>query len=149
MLQDKELRQLNLRLADAAWGELLHMLRYKAESAGRLYVEVEAKGLTQECSCCGGVHRQASSKQTYECPECGAKLPKGVNAAKNAKRRALQALRGGAGSCSPSNRERSVTKRSNTGTSITVWVQRPPCANSKAMPGKTIIKIIPNSASNT
>jgi putative transposase len=44
------LKPLRAKVLDAAWSELLHMLRFKAEKAGGVYVEVEAKNAAQECS---------------------------------------------------------------------------------------------------
>ena len=40
-------------ISDVAWGNFLLTLRSKAESAGVAFVEVDARGTSQECSGCG------------------------------------------------------------------------------------------------
>jgi putative transposase len=70
-------------IADAAWGDLISKLVYKAESAGRQVVKVPPHYTSQDCSCCG--HRQIMplSKRTYDCPKCGLSMDRDVNAATN------------------------------------------------------------------
>jgi putative transposase len=96
MLSDGELDFLNVWIADAAWSTFLHMLRYKAASAGSVYMEVDATAIAQACSCCGQVATGERGGKKHECPFCGLTLPHGVNAARNVKRRAVLALQGGA-----------------------------------------------------
>lgn len=95
MLYDDTLRNLNRRLNDAAWYDLLRMIRYKAESAGAVYVEVDAEDTAQECSRCDNTVPKDLSVREHACPRCGLRLPRAVNAARNVKKRAVRALRGG------------------------------------------------------
>lgn len=95
MLSDNELKNLNGRIGDAAWIKLGRMLRYKAESAGVVYAEVDAELVAQVCSICDKLVPKDLSVRIHHCPHCGYEAPRGVNAAGNAKRRAVQALRGG------------------------------------------------------
>ncbi len=69
---------------DAAWGEFLHWLRVKAESAGRVVVEVNPCGTSQVCSGCGviGEHKSLAVR-VHRCPDCGLVLDRDINAAKN------------------------------------------------------------------
>lgn len=94
MVSEDNLKYLNARVADAAWSALLHMVRFKAEKAGGVYVEVEANA-AQECSGCGEVVHKDLSVRVHSCPYCGLTVPRGVNAARNAKKRAVLVLRGG------------------------------------------------------
>lgn len=70
---------------DAGWGQFLHALRTKAESAGRTIVAVNPRGTSQECSGCGHTpeKRKTLSVRTHECVECGLVLDRDVNAAIN------------------------------------------------------------------
>jgi putative transposase len=41
-------RNLAQKILDASWGKFLRMLSYKAERAGRQFVEVDSRGTSQE-----------------------------------------------------------------------------------------------------
>ena len=88
MLSDGELNHLNLRVADAAWGEFCFMLSYKAQEAGKVYVEVGSADTAQECSRCGEIVHKTLADREHVCYHCGLRLPRGVNAARNVRRRA-------------------------------------------------------------
>jgi putative transposase len=103
------LKPLRAKVLDAAWSELLHMLRFKAEKAGGVYVEVEAKNAAQECSGCGEVVHKDLSVRVHSCAYCGLKISRGVNAARNAKKRAVLALRGGVRVADPAEPRTSVS----------------------------------------
>ena len=96
LLDDNPLKRLNVRVADAAWGAFMRKIRYKAESAGTVYVAVDAQDTARECSSCGAMVDKRPIARTHECPRCGLRVPRGVNAARNVKKRAARALRGGA-----------------------------------------------------
>jgi putative transposase len=55
---------------DASWSSFLHMLTYKAESAGRQLIEVDARGTSQTCTC-GTEVRKDLSVRWHHCPSCG------------------------------------------------------------------------------
>ena len=80
---------------DAGWGDFLHWLRVKAESAGRAVVEVDPRGTSQVCSACGVIVAKTLSERTHRCSDCGLVLDRDVNAARNILRAGL-ALRGAA-----------------------------------------------------
>lgn len=88
MLADEESRYLNRRLADAAWGHFLFMLSYKAQDAGKVYVEVDSKDTVQECSRCSETVHKTIAAREHSCRHCGLRLPRGVNAARNVRKRA-------------------------------------------------------------
>jgi putative transposase len=83
-------------ISDVAWGNFLLTLRSKAESAGVAFVEVDARGTTQECSGCGRVVPKDLSQRWHSC-ECGCSLDRDENAARNILARGLTARIGPAG----------------------------------------------------
>jgi putative transposase len=68
---------------DAAWSRFIMMVEYKAESAGRQLIKVEAKGTTQRCSKCGKIVPKELKDRVHECPYCGLKIDRDYNAAMN------------------------------------------------------------------
>ena len=73
---------------DAAWGQFLFMLSYKAQDAGKVYVEVDSKDTAQECSGCSVTVHKTLAAREHSCRHCGLSLPRGVNAARNVRKRA-------------------------------------------------------------
>ncbi len=92
ILADEESRYLNRRVVDAGWGEFLFMLSYKAQEAGKVYVEVDSKDTAQECSRCSEIVHKTLSAREHACRHCGLRLPRGVNAARNVRKRAEAGL---------------------------------------------------------
>ncbi|OIO41693.1 hypothetical protein AUJ63_05300 [Candidatus Pacearchaeota archaeon CG1_02_35_32] len=80
-------RTLNKYINDAAWTQFFNILRYKAEDAGRAFVEVNPRGTTQTCSQCGQFVEKKLSDRVHKCPFCGLVLDRDLNAAKNILRR--------------------------------------------------------------
>jgi putative transposase len=78
-------------ISDAGWSGFLLTLRSKAESAGVAYVEVDARGTSQQCSGCGAEVRKGLSVRCHECPHCGTSLHRDENAARNILTRGLLA----------------------------------------------------------
>jgi putative transposase len=70
-------------IMDAAWGELLFQLRYKAESAGTYVVAVNPRGTSQICSGCGVKVPKELAVRVHDCPHCGLSLGRDHNAALN------------------------------------------------------------------
>ncbi|MGI0133205.1 MAG: RNA-guided endonuclease InsQ/TnpB family protein, partial [Thermoplasmata archaeon] len=82
-----EFREANRRakgMADAGWGMLRSMARYKMPLRSGRYVEVEARGTTQTCSTSGRVADPplTLSDRVYRCP-CGLEMDRDRNAARN------------------------------------------------------------------
>lgn len=84
-------------ILDAAWGQFLNRLRYKAESAGVTFVEVNPAGTSQECSQCHETVQKPLKVRVHDCPNCGLILDRDHNAARNILRRGIQSLSGSAG----------------------------------------------------
>lgn len=68
---------------DAAWGQLLFQLAYKAEKAGRYVIAVNPNGTTQRCSGCGEKVPKGLGDRWHECSHCGLSLSRDHNAAIN------------------------------------------------------------------
>jgi putative transposase len=81
---------LNKSILDAGWGVFLSVLGAKAESAGRLIVEVDARYTSQRCARCG--HTAAgnrTSQDVFHCLSCGHLAHADQNAASNILRAGL------------------------------------------------------------
>jgi putative transposase len=78
-------------ISDAGWDGFLLTLRYKAESAGVAYVEVDARGTSQCCSRCGATVPKSLWDRWHECPHCNLSLHRDENSAKEILRRGLLA----------------------------------------------------------
>ena len=72
-------------IADASWGEFTRQLEYKANWAGRTYVEIDRFfPSSKRCSCCGFVKDKLPlDVRSWECPECGTTHDRDLNAARN------------------------------------------------------------------
>lgn len=70
-------------ISDVGWGNFLDILRFKAESAGSVVIEVNARGTSQDCSGCGLLVKKDLTVRTHDCPNCGLKIDRDVNAAIN------------------------------------------------------------------
>jgi putative transposase len=76
-------RGLHRSVHDAAWARFLSMLDYKAESAGRRLVKVDARGTTQRCSRCGNIVPKELKDRVHDCPHCGLVADRDENSAYN------------------------------------------------------------------
>jgi len=70
---------------DAAWAQFTRILTDKAEEAGRQVVLVNPRNTSQRCSGCGALpaERKPLSVRKHVCGECGLRLDRDVNAARN------------------------------------------------------------------
>ncbi len=73
---------LNRSIMDAAWGQLIWQLTYKAASAGRWVVPVNPRGTSIRCSQCGEPVPKTLADRQHVCT-CGANLGRDHNAAIN------------------------------------------------------------------
>lgn len=81
---------LNRSIHDVGWGVFLNVLRAKAESAGRVVVEVDARHTSQRCAACGHVARgNRRTRAAFCCVRCGHTADADVNAAVNILRAGL------------------------------------------------------------
>lgn len=72
-------------IADAAWGDLIRQLGYKAKWYGRTLVKVDRFfPSSKTCSACGHiVESMPEDIRDWECPSCGAQHDRDLNAATN------------------------------------------------------------------
>ena len=67
MIEDGHLSR---SISDASWSSFNQKLAYKAERAGKLFVQVDARGTSQTCPVCGHVGAKTLSQRYHEC-SCG------------------------------------------------------------------------------
>jgi putative transposase len=79
-------------IQDAGWSEFLSILSFKAACAGRKVQPVNPAFTSQNCSGCGVIVSKGLSVRWHSCPDCGTRLHRDHNAAKNIER-AGRALR--------------------------------------------------------
>ena len=82
-------KALNREIANNQWGLIFQQLRYKAEWAGREFVEVDPKYTSQICSRCETRNSGKTPNRVYVCKTCGLMLDRDENAAINILRRGL------------------------------------------------------------
>ena len=87
--------------ADASWGRLKTMLKYKCDHAGNVYEEINEAYTTQTCSCCGCIPDSSPKGRAglvireWVCSVCGTDHDRDINAAKNILALGLERLAGG------------------------------------------------------
>lgn len=90
-------RTLGKSVYDAAWGQLVYQLEYKAAWAGKTVIKVNRFFPSSKlCSNCGYKHIDLDrSDRSWLCPSCGTLLDRDVNAAINIKQEGLRLLAAG------------------------------------------------------
>lgn len=76
-------------ISDAGWYQLMQFTSYKAESAGRVVVQIDPRYTSQLCSNCGNIVEKTLSERIHRC-SCGYTEDRDINAARNILHRALQ-----------------------------------------------------------
>ncbi|MEV4095386.1 RNA-guided endonuclease InsQ/TnpB family protein [Streptosporangium saharense] len=78
-------RSLAKAISDCGWGEFRRMLEYKTAKHGRHLVVIDRwYPSSKTCSACGHLLAQLSfGTRTWQCPSCGTRHDRDVNAAKN------------------------------------------------------------------
>ncbi|VVB61697.1 putative transposase [uncultured archaeon] len=92
---------LSKAILDASWGKFDDYVLYKAENAGKLAVQVIAKGTTQDCSICGKTVPKDLSVRVHSCPYCGSVMPRDYNSSRNINLRGIEMV--GWGTVKPSS----------------------------------------------
>lgn len=82
-------RNLSQSILDSSWSKFFFMLSYKAESADKVFVKIDPKNTSKECSVCGNIQDIPLSKRTYYCAICDATVDRDVNAAINILKRGI------------------------------------------------------------
>jgi len=78
-------RHLARAISDCGWGEFRRQLEYKCQRYGRQLVVIDRwYPSTKTCSACGHLLAELSlSVRTWQCPSCGTRHDRDINAAKN------------------------------------------------------------------
>lgn len=78
-------RKLSLAISDASWGELIRQLEYKCDWYGRTFVKIDrCFPSSKRCGHCGYiVNKLPLNIREWNCPRCGTKHDRDINAAKN------------------------------------------------------------------
>ena len=87
--------KLNKSIADVAWNQLAQFTAYKAEDAGRLFLQVDPRNTSKKCSRCQSIVPKDLSVRIHDCPHCGLVLDRDHNAAINILALGLQSVNAG------------------------------------------------------
>lgn len=74
---------LSKSISDAGWGDFTRMIAYKELQSGGQLIYVNPRNTTQNCSQCGEQVKKTLSDRIHECPICGLKMDRDLNAALN------------------------------------------------------------------
>ena len=88
----EDMKYLSKSINDASWNLFINNLIYKAEDAGRLIKLINPAYTSQDCSNCSYRVKKKLSDRTHNCPNCGLKIDRDLNAAKNILRIGLYSL---------------------------------------------------------
>lgn len=91
-LMKEDMKYLSKSIGDASWNLFINNLIYKAEDAGRQIKLVNPAYTSQDCSDCSYRVKKKLSDRTHNCPNCGLKIDRDLNAAKNILRIGLYSL---------------------------------------------------------
>ena len=80
-------------ISDAAWGSFNDKIAYKAENAGKLFVQVDPRNTSIDCSSCGKPVPKTLSDRRHECPHCGLSLSRDLNASINILNKGIEKVR--------------------------------------------------------
>jgi len=84
---------LNRSIHDAGWAQSVSILRAKAEEAGRVVIDVDARHTSDRCEACGHTARENRATQAvFSCRGCGHTVNADEHAARNILRAGLARL---------------------------------------------------------
>jgi putative transposase len=83
-------RRLARSISDASWSSLNQKLAYKAENAGKRFVQVDPRNTSIDCSGCGKPVPKSLSDRRHDCPFCVLSLSRDHNASINILHRGIE-----------------------------------------------------------
>jgi putative transposase len=84
---------LNRKIHDAGWAQFVSILRAKAEEAGRVVIDVDARHTSDRCEACGHTAKENRvSQAVFSCRACGHTVNADEHAARNILRAGLAHL---------------------------------------------------------
>ena len=102
---------LNKAILASMWGRFARLLEYKAKEKGKLFLRVDPKHTSQECSDCGCIHPGNRLNQAlFACTACGHKENADHNAAKVIKARMVALVLAGKVGSAPKVKKVSARK---------------------------------------
>ena len=84
---------LNKAILDASWGDLKQKVKVMSEKAGVIFLEVNPRHSSQECSECGYISPTNRDKERFLCEACGYLADADVDAAVVIRKRGLDELK--------------------------------------------------------
>lgn len=84
-------KELNRAIADCAWGDLTQKIEYTAGKLGKVFVRIDPKHTSQECSVCHHVDAASRDREKFICTNCGHIDHADKQAARNIKTRGVEA----------------------------------------------------------
>jgi putative transposase len=92
-------RKLSKAISQVGWGQFCTMLKYKAENEGKVYLEVDRFFVSSKTcnNCLYQVSDLPLEIRFWNCPSCGTKHDRDINAAKNIRDEGLRILTSGTG----------------------------------------------------
>lgn len=87
-----EKREYSKSIADASWAQLVRLLSYKAEEAGKITVAVNPRNTSQQCSQCMAMVPKGLGDRIHTCPHCGLSIDRDLNASYNILRLGLESV---------------------------------------------------------
>lgn len=88
-LLNKKVRNINRNISDASWRQFIDYCAYKAEEAGKHLILIDAKDTTKTCNKCHYIMKLPLWVREYNCPRCGIKIDRDLNASLNIADRAI------------------------------------------------------------
>jgi putative transposase len=87
-------RKLSKAISQVGWGQFCTMLKYKAENEGKVYLEVDRfLASSKTCNnCLYQVSNLTLDIRHWDCPSCGTKHDRDINAARNIRDEGLRIL---------------------------------------------------------
>lgn len=81
-------------ISDGGWGQFLSYIEYKAEEAGKLFMKVNPRNSSKECSKCGYIFADMTLDiREWTCPDCDTLHDRDINAAGIVDKRMLETIR--------------------------------------------------------
>ncbi len=78
-------KRFNILLGSWSYGQLLTLLKYKAEdaaaAAGKIVLEIDPRYISQRCSKCGHIDKKNRKGLQFKCTKCDFELNADLNAA--------------------------------------------------------------------
>jgi putative transposase len=118
-------------ISDAGWGMFCTMLKYKAETVGKVYLEIgRFFASTHLCSnTLNPLPKMDMSVREFDCPHCGQRHDRDINAAINIKNEGLRVLTLGTSVIAPEGyvRPKQYGRKSTTAEAVVVEGRSPLC----------------------